>query len=43
MDSVKRFQPGEIVIQEGGRDSCAYIILSGTAEVFKKAGDRDSR
>ena len=43
MESVKRFQPGEIVIQEGGRDSCAYIILSGTAEVFKKAGDREVR
>jgi hypothetical protein len=43
VESVKRFQPGEIVIQEGGRDSCAYIILSGTAEVFKKAGDREVR
>ena len=43
MESVKTFQPGEVVIQEGARDSCAYIILSGTVEVFKRAGDRDVR
>lgn len=43
MESAKIFQPGEVVIQEGARDSCAYIILSGTVEVFKRAGDREVR
>jgi CRP/FNR family cyclic AMP-dependent transcriptional regulator len=43
VESVKTFQAGEVVIREGGRDSCAYIILSGTVEVFKRAGDREVR
>lgn len=38
MDTVREFTSGKAVIEEGSHGTSAYIILSGTAEVFKKSG-----
>jgi len=38
METVEKFEAGTIVIEEGSYGTSAFIILSGTAEVFKKAG-----
>ncbi len=39
MDTVREYPAGMVVIEEGAYETCAFIILSGTAEVFKKTGD----
>jgi CRP/FNR family transcriptional regulator, cyclic AMP receptor protein len=41
MDTVREYPPGRVIIEEGSRGTSAFIILSGTAEVFKKSGDRE--
>jgi len=41
MDTIREYPPGEIIIEEGTHGTSAFIILSGTAEVFKKSGDRE--
>lgn len=38
METLRVFDPGEIIIREGTKDTSAYIILSGTAEVLKNSG-----
>lgn len=37
METVRVFEPGEIAIREGTRDTSAFIILSGAAEVVKQS------
>lgn len=32
------FKPGQIIFQEGERGTCAYLIRSGTVEIFKTDG-----
>lgn len=32
--SVQRFEPGEILMQQGDRADCAYVILEGEVEVL---------
>jgi hypothetical protein len=41
METAKGFEPGDIVIEEGTRGTSAFVILSGTAEVIKRWGDRE--
>ncbi len=41
MDTIQEYGPDHVIIEEGTRGTSAYIILSGTAEVFKKSGDRE--
>lgn len=41
METIKAFNPGEIVIEEGTKGTSAYVIVSGTAEVIKRWGGRD--
>ena len=41
METIKAFTPGEVVIEEGSKGTSAYVILSGTAEVIKRWGERD--
>lgn len=41
METIKTFQPGETVIDEGNKGTSAFIIISGAAEVFKKSGSRE--
>ena len=41
METVKGFNPEEIVIEEGTKGTSAFVILSGTAEVIKKLGNRE--
>jgi CRP/FNR family transcriptional regulator, cyclic AMP receptor protein len=41
MDRARVFEPGEIVIKEGAKDTSAYIILSGSAQVIKHSGGRE--
>ena len=41
METVKGFSPEEIVIEEGTKGTSAFVILSGTAEVIKKLGNRE--
>ena len=41
METVKIFKPGEILIKEGTKSTCAYIIISGTATVTKRIGKKD--
>lgn len=41
MDPTRHFDPGEIVIEEGTMGTSAFIILSGTAEVIKKSGEKE--
>ena len=38
METVRVFDPGQIVIKEGSKDTSAFIILSGTAQVLKNSG-----
>lgn len=38
METVRVFDAGEIVVKEGTRDTSAFIILSGTAQVVKNSG-----
>ena len=37
METVRVFEPGEVVIKEGTKETSAFIILSGTAQVVKNA------
>jgi len=37
MDTVRVFEPGEVVIKEGAKDTSAFIILSGSAQVIKNS------
>jgi CRP-like cAMP-binding protein len=39
METVRVFDPGEMVIKEGARGTSAFIILSGTAQVIKNSGE----
>lgn len=41
METIKGFEPGGIVIEQGTKGTSAFVILSGTAEVIKKWGDRE--
>lgn len=41
MDVIKAFKPDERIIEEGQKGTSAYVILSGTVEVFKKSGDKE--
>ncbi|MBN2126466.1 MAG: cyclic nucleotide-binding domain-containing protein [Deltaproteobacteria bacterium] len=41
METIKTFQPGETVIEEGTKGVSAYIILSGTVEVIKITESRE--
>lgn len=41
METVRVFDPGEIVIKEGSRDTSAFIILSGSAQVVKNSREGD--
>jgi CRP-like cAMP-binding protein len=41
MDIIKAFQPEERIIEEGTKGTSAYVILSGTVEVFKKSGEKE--
>jgi CRP-like cAMP-binding protein len=43
MDIIKAFQPEERIIEEGTKGTSAYVILSGTVEVFKKSGEKEVR
>ena len=38
MDTVREYPSGEVVIEEGTHGTSAFIILTGTAEVFKRSG-----
>jgi len=38
METVRVFDPGQVVIKEGTKDTSAFIILSGTAQVLKNSG-----
>jgi CRP/FNR family cyclic AMP-dependent transcriptional regulator len=40
-EEFKTYQPGENVIEEGTKDSTAFIILSGTVRVLKQAKGRE--
>ena len=37
METVRVFEPGEVVIKEGTKDTSAFIILSGSAQVVKNS------
>jgi hypothetical protein len=41
MDVIKAFQPEERIIEEGSKGTSAYVILSGSVEVFKKSGEKE--
>jgi len=41
MDIIETFGSGDTVIEEGSKGTSAYVILSGTAKVFKKAGTKE--
>jgi len=41
METIKTFQPEEIVIEEGTKDTSAFVILSGTVKILKRVGNRD--
>lgn len=34
--AYKTFEPGEIIVKEGDKESCFYILLTGSATVFLK-------
>ncbi|HMA16784.1 MAG TPA: cyclic nucleotide-binding domain-containing protein [Kiloniellaceae bacterium] len=33
------FKPGQVIFREGERGGCAYLVRSGTVEIFKSDGD----
>ena len=41
MEIIKTFKSGDTVIEEGSKGTSAYVILSGIAKVFKKAGTKE--
>jgi len=41
METIKGFQAGETVLEEGSKGSSAYVILTGTAKVLKKIGSKE--
>jgi CRP-like cAMP-binding protein len=41
METIRVFEPGDIVIKEGTKGTSAFIILSGTAQVIKNSGDSE--
>jgi len=41
MEKFETFKAGDIVINEGAKETSAYVILSGTAKVLKKIGGRE--
>lgn len=41
MDTTRTYKPGTMIIEEGTHGTSAFIILSGTVEVFKKTGNKD--
>ena len=32
---VRRFEPGQIVLEQGGRTHCLYVLIQGNVEVLK--------
>lgn len=38
MEVIKGFSAGDVIIEEGTKDTSAFIILTGTVEVIKRAG-----
>ncbi len=41
MENLVGFRSGDTVIEEGSKGTTAYVILSGTAQVFKKSGNAE--
>jgi CRP-like cAMP-binding protein len=41
METLRTYNPGTMIIEEGSHGTSAFIILSGTAEVFKKTGQKE--
>jgi CRP/FNR family transcriptional regulator, cyclic AMP receptor protein len=41
MEIIETYRPGDFIIEEGSKGTSAYVILSGTAKVFKRAGNKD--
>jgi CRP-like cAMP-binding protein len=41
MEIIEIFRSGDTVIEEGSKGTSAYVILSGTAKVYKKAGTKE--
>ncbi len=41
MEIIKSFKAGETIIEEGSKGTSAYLILSGSAKVYKKAGTKE--
>ena len=38
MDVIKGYAAGDVIIEEGTKGTSAYIILTGTVDVTKRAG-----
>ena len=41
MEIIQTFKAGDTVVEEGTRGTSAFVILSGSAKVFKKIGTRE--
>lgn len=41
METINTYKVGDTVVEEGSKGTSAYVILSGTAKVFKKLGTRE--
>ncbi|MFC1533471.1 cyclic nucleotide-binding domain-containing protein [Thermodesulfobacteriota bacterium] len=41
METIKSFKMGDTVIEEGAKGTSAFVIMSGTAKVFKGIGTRE--
>ncbi|MFC1580002.1 cyclic nucleotide-binding domain-containing protein [Thermodesulfobacteriota bacterium] len=41
MDVIKGYSAGDVIIEEGTKGTSAYIILTGTVDVTKRAGKRE--
>jgi hypothetical protein len=41
MEIIRSFKAGETIIEEGSKGTSAYLILSGSAKVYKKAGTKE--
>ena len=41
METLREYKPGQTVIEEGAKDTTAFIVLSGAVEVIKKSGDSE--
>jgi cyclic nucleotide-binding protein/FHA domain-containing protein len=41
VETIETFKAGEAVIEEGTKGTSAFVILSGTAKVLKRSGNRE--